>query len=58
MPLTIPFVLYGLFRYLYLVHKRGKGDNPSETLLTDAPLLLCVVLWALACVLIIALGRG
>ena len=44
---TIPFVLYGIFRYLYLVHQRGEGGNPASSLLTDRPLLICVALWAL-----------
>jgi len=44
---TIPFVLYGIFRYLYLVHQRGQGGNPASSLLTDRPLLICVALWAL-----------
>ena len=43
---TIPFVLYGIFRYLYLVHQRGEGGNPASALLTDRPLLICVALWA------------
>lgn len=46
--LTIPFVLYGIFRYLYLVHRKDGGGDPSTLLLTDAPLLACVVLWAVA----------
>jgi 4-hydroxybenzoate polyprenyltransferase len=46
--LTIPFVLYGVFRYLYLVHRKDGGGDPSTLLLTDAPLLACVVLWAVA----------
>jgi 4-hydroxybenzoate polyprenyltransferase len=46
--LTIPFVLYGIFRYLYLVHRRGEGGNPATSLMTDRPLLICVALWALA----------
>jgi 4-hydroxybenzoate polyprenyltransferase len=44
--LTIPFVLYGIFRYLYLVHQRRGGGSPTTTLVTDAPLLACVALWA------------
>jgi 4-hydroxybenzoate polyprenyltransferase len=44
---TIPFVLYGVFRYLYLVHQKGQGGNPASSLLTDRPLLVCVGLWAL-----------
>ena len=51
--LTLPFPLYGIFRYLYLVHQREGGGNPSEMLLTDRPLLVCVALWALTVVLII-----
>lgn len=50
---TIPFPLYGIFRYLYLVHQREGGGSPAELLLTDAPLLVCVALWALAVALII-----
>ena len=45
--LTIPFPLYGIFRYLYLVHQKEGGGSPSEMLLTDRPLLLCVALWGL-----------
>jgi 4-hydroxybenzoate polyprenyltransferase len=44
--LTIPFVLYGIFRYLYLVHQKRGGGSPSAMLLTDKPLLSCVALWA------------
>jgi 4-hydroxybenzoate polyprenyltransferase len=42
---TIPFVLYGIFRYLYLVHQKRGGGSPSGMLATDRPLLACVVLW-------------
>jgi len=44
--LTIPFVLYGIFRYLYLVHQKRGGGSPAAMLLTDKPLLICVALWA------------
>jgi 4-hydroxybenzoate polyprenyltransferase len=54
--LTVPFVLYGIFRYLYLVHRKGEGGNPTQALLTDRPLLLCVGLWALTVVLLIYLA--
>ena len=43
--ITIPFVLYGIFRYLYLVHQKLGGGSPAEMLLTDRPLLACVALW-------------
>jgi len=51
--LTIPFPLYGIFRYLYLVHRRSQGGSPTELLLADRPLLLCVALWAVAVTVII-----
>ncbi|HWN83859.1 MAG TPA: decaprenyl-phosphate phosphoribosyltransferase [Vicinamibacterales bacterium] len=51
--LTIPFVLYGIFRYLYLVHQRQGGGSPSDMLLTDRPLLVCVALWVATVVLVI-----
>jgi len=43
--LTIPFVLYGIFRYLYLVHQREGGGDPTRELLTDRPLWVHVALW-------------
>jgi 4-hydroxybenzoate polyprenyltransferase len=43
--LTIPFVLFGIFRYLYLVHQREEGGNPTQLLLSDQPLLIDVGLW-------------
>ncbi len=48
-----PLSIYGIFRYLYLVHQREGGGSPAEMLLNDRPLLLCVALWAAAVVLII-----
>jgi 4-hydroxybenzoate polyprenyltransferase len=53
--LTIPFPLYGIFRYLYLVHRREGGGSPSQMLLNDRPLLACVALWVLAVVVIVYL---
>lgn len=57
--LTIPFVLYGIFRYLYLVHQKRGGGSPAALLVTDAPLLACVALWAatVAVILYTPLGR-
>jgi 4-hydroxybenzoate polyprenyltransferase len=46
---TIPFVIYGLFRYLYLVHQKNAGGNIATDLLEDRPLIIDIVLWALAC---------
>lgn len=51
--LTIPFPLYGIFRYLYLVHRRDLGGSPAELLVNDRPLLACVALWAVSVILII-----
>jgi len=50
---TLPFPIYGIFRYLYLVHREQGGGNPAEMLLRDRPLLACVALWVVAIVLII-----
>jgi len=53
MMLTIPFVIYGVFRYLYLVHVKGAGGAPDEILLADRPLQITIVLWGLAAVLVL-----
>jgi 4-hydroxybenzoate polyprenyltransferase len=51
--LTIPFPLYGIFRYLYLVHLKEGGGSPTAMLLNDRPLLTCVALWVLAVIVIV-----
>jgi len=51
--LTVPFVLYGIFRYLYLVHQKGQGGNPSRVLLTDPPLITTIALWLLTATIIL-----
>lgn len=48
MLLTVPFVVYGIFRYLYLIHVEGEGSAPDELLFRDWPLLLDVALWVVA----------
>jgi 4-hydroxybenzoate polyprenyltransferase len=55
--LTIPFVIYGIFRYLYLIHRKEQGGNPSLTLLTDRPLLINILLWTTTVILIIYWSR-
>jgi 4-hydroxybenzoate polyprenyltransferase len=52
MMLTIPLVIYALFRYLYLIHVKGEGGAPEMLLYTDLPFLLDLVLWGIAVVLI------
>ncbi len=53
---TVPFVVYGVFRYAYLVLERRSGGNPTEVLLTDGPLLMNIVLWLAAIGIILYLG--
>jgi len=53
MMLTIPFVLYGLFRYLYLIHVRGAIEPPDQLVLKDKPLLLNFILWGLAAIAVL-----
>jgi 4-hydroxybenzoate polyprenyltransferase len=53
MVLTTPFPIYGLFRYLYLVHRKAGGGSPSDMLFEDRPLLTCVLLWGITAVVII-----
>lgn len=52
---TIPFVLFGVFRYLLLVHRQGLGEEPDAVLVKDVPILVTVALWAAACAAILAL---
>jgi 4-hydroxybenzoate polyprenyltransferase len=57
MMLTIPFVLYALFRYLYLIHMRGEGGAPDELVLSDRPLQITFILWGLSAVGVLYLSR-
>jgi len=50
---TIPFVLYGIFRYLYLVHQKEKGGSPTEVVFTDKPMIINISLWVIASVMFI-----
>ncbi|MBT3180890.1 MAG: decaprenyl-phosphate phosphoribosyltransferase [Deltaproteobacteria bacterium] len=50
---TVPFVLYGIFRYLYLIHQKGEGGDPENMIVSDKPLLFTVVLWVLSVGLIL-----
>jgi 4-hydroxybenzoate polyprenyltransferase len=53
LPLTLPFVIYGVFRYLYLLYRRQLGGNPSDLFLSDRALLVNTMLWMLSLVVII-----
>ena len=53
---TVPLVVYGLFRYLLLLHRRGLGEEPETLLVEDLPLLVTVAVWAAACAAILAFG--
>jgi 4-hydroxybenzoate polyprenyltransferase len=51
---TIPFVIFGVFRYLLLIHHRDLGEEPEEVLLRDMPILLCIAGWVVCSALILA----
>jgi 4-hydroxybenzoate polyprenyltransferase len=53
MMLTTPFVLYGIFRYLYLSHQKGLAGQPEQVLWTDRPMQICLLLWALCAAIIL-----
>lgn len=55
---TVPFVLYGIFRYMYLVHQRDAGGSPEEVLLQDRSLQVSVLLWGATAVTILLLARA
>ncbi|MBP6705392.1 MAG: decaprenyl-phosphate phosphoribosyltransferase [Vicinamibacteria bacterium] len=55
---TLPLVLYGIFRYLYLVHQKERGDSPTDMLLTDRPLLATVALWVALVIAIVYTAQG
>lgn len=57
MMLTIPFVLYGIFRYLYLIHVREMGGAPEEIVLSDRPLQAAIGLWGLSVVVVMYVLR-
>jgi 4-hydroxybenzoate polyprenyltransferase len=56
MMVTIPFVLFGIFRYLLLVHRRDLGEEPETVLLSDVPILACVGLWTLTAAVILTVA--
>ncbi len=57
MMLTIPFVLYGIFRYLYLTHKKNMGGAPEQIFLKDIPMIVDTILWVITSAAIIMLAK-
>jgi len=55
--LTIPFVIYGIFRYLYLVHKKEMGENPVEILFKDKPMIINILFWVFLSIAILYLEQ-
>jgi 4-hydroxybenzoate polyprenyltransferase len=53
LPITIPFVIYGIFRYLYLIHTKAKGGSPELDIFQDIPFFLNSLLWLISVILII-----
>ena len=51
--ITIPFVVYGVFRYVLLVHRRGAGEEPENVLLRDVPMLVTVAAWVASCAVVL-----
>jgi 4-hydroxybenzoate polyprenyltransferase len=56
--ITLPFVIYGVFRYLFLIHKRKEGGDPVQLLFRDRPTLLNILLWIVAVCLVIYLPKA
>jgi hypothetical protein len=50
---TIPFVVFGVFRYLLLIHRQHLGEEPEEVLLRDLPILVCIAAWAVCAAIIL-----
>ena len=58
MLLTAPFVVYGLFRYMFLVRRRDLGETPEDIILTDVPLIVAIVLWLATAGTVLIAFRG
>ncbi|KPK64761.1 hypothetical protein AMJ83_00800 [candidate division WOR_3 bacterium SM23_42] len=50
---TVPFVIYGIFRYLYITYQKVEADIPEKVLISDLPLQVCLVLWIVTCLVIL-----
>lgn len=58
MILSLPFVIYGLFRYMYLSYEKNQGGEPETLVMSDAPFLINIFLWIIACALILYFGKN
>ncbi len=58
MLLTVPFVLYGLFRYMFLVRRKDLGETPEDIILTDLPLIIAIILWLATAAAVLIAFRG
>src|SRR4029077_5425341 len=56
MMITIPFVVFGVFRYLLLMHRHDLGEEPEEALLRDVPILVCIAGWTVVAAVILKLS--
>lgn len=54
--ITIPYVLYGIFRYQYIIYNKNLGESPEEVAISDKPLLINIILWVLTSVIILYRG--
>jgi len=54
--LTVPYVVYGLLRFFYMIHRRGMGGDPSTELIEDKHLIIAGLLWALTVALVMGFG--
>ena len=57
MMLTVPFVIYGVFRYMYLVYSSGLGESPVDVIMKDFPLLATIVLWIAISIGVLSMAR-
>lgn len=55
MMITIPFVLYGIFRYQYIIYKKNEGGSPEDAVLSDMPLMFSILLWGIISIIILYL---
>jgi len=53
---TVPFILYGVFRYLFLIHNRKKGGDPTKVLINDTPMVLNIIAWLSICIYMVYKG--